>query len=54
MFPKIYDFFIQVICLRGKCEFQVIDNEFLSNENELLKVPDKNLFYKPEGSNTCL
>jgi hypothetical protein len=29
--------------LRGKCEFQVINNKFLSNENELLKAPDKKI-----------
>lgn len=46
MFPKIDEFFIQLIYVWGeKCEFQVIDSEFLSNENEL---------QKPEGSNICL
>lgn len=34
-----------VYALKGKCEFQVINTKFLSNENELLKAPDKKLIY---------
>lgn len=55
MFPKNRWFFHTIDIVWGeKYEFQVIDKEFLSSENELLKAPDKNLFYKPAGSNTCL
>lgn len=43
-----------VYALRGKCEFQVINTKFLSNENVLLKAPNKNLiYYEKTGLSGC-